>query len=280
MLFFRVRKVAALAMWTTGLLVAAFAEGTVAELNPEAAGRPALLNDAFNALLEHQGRWAYTETQTGVQDGKPRAESSFRVDPSAPYAEQHVPLKIHGKPPTEKQLKEAADRGERAAKRRLEQMEKIPKSLVAEEKPKVHRADEVRLWVSGQRITPQLDQAKIVTEDDKSVTYEVPMHLEGKGEAHGFLDKFELTACINKVSRQFERATIRQRASLRVKLIAKVSDTVLEFEFSTPDPRYPSVPTKFTADGHVSLLFGKVHIMHSESVRSEFRHMTPYDALG
>jgi len=51
------------------------------------------------------------ETQTGLQDGKSRAESSFRVDPSARYAEQRIPLKIRGKPPTEKQLKEAADRG-------------------------------------------------------------------------------------------------------------------------------------------------------------------------
>jgi len=107
---------------------------------------------------------------------------------------------------------------------------------VVDENPKVRRADEVHLRVSGQKVTPQLDQGKVVKEDETSVTYEVPMHPEGNGEANAILDKFELTARINKESHQFERATIRQRASLRVKLIAKVSDTVLEFEFSTPDP--------------------------------------------
>src|SRR5882724_5368990 len=118
MLFNRCREIAALAAWVTGLSAMVFAEGAAPVPGAEAMGRPALLNDAFNALLEHQGRWAYVETQTGLQDGKPRAGSSFRVDPSARYAEQRIPLKIRGKPPTEKQLKEAADRGERAAKRR------------------------------------------------------------------------------------------------------------------------------------------------------------------
>jgi len=127
-------------------------------------------------------------------------------------------------------LKEAADRGERAAKRRFEQQQKVQELPVVDENPKVRRADEVHLRVSGQKVTPQLDQGKVVKEDETSVTYEVPMHPEGNGEANAILDKFELTARINKESHQFERATIRQRASLRVKLIAKVSDTVLEFE--------------------------------------------------
>jgi hypothetical protein len=277
MLFSRGREFAALAAWLTGLSALAFAEGAVTEPVRGATGRPALLNDAFNALLEDQGRWAYTETHTGVRDGKPLDESSFRVDPSAPYAEQNQPLKISGKPPTEKQLKEAADRGELAGKRRLEQQQKIPAAPVAEEKPKVHRADEVQLRVGGQNVTPQIDEAKVVKEDETSVTYEVPMHPEGRGDANAMLEKFELTARVNKRSHQFERATIRQRAPLRVKLIAKVSDTLLEYEFSTPDPRYPAVLTKFTVDSHVTLLFGKVHAMHHEGVRSELRHVTPYD---
>jgi hypothetical protein len=148
---------------------------------------------------------------------------------------------------------------------------------VEEEKPKVRRADEVHLWVSGQLVTPEIDRAKVVQEDEISVTYEVPMHPEGKSDANAMLDKFELTASVNKESHQFERATIRQRAPLRVKLIAKVSDTLLVFEFSRPDPRYPSVLTKATVDTHVVILFGKVHAMHNEMVRTELRHVTPYD---
>jgi hypothetical protein len=275
--YFRVRKYVALAAWVTGLSALAFAEGPGAEPTAGATGRPALLNDAFNALVEDQGRWAYTETHTGVRDDKPRGETSFRVDPSAPYAEQRLPLKIGGNPPTEKQLKEAAERGERAAKRHHEQQERLPEVPVAEESPKVRRADEVQLWVSGQLVTPEIDQAKVVKEDEASVTYEVPMHPKGKSDASAMLDKFELTASVNKGSHQFERATIRQRAPLRVKLIAKVSDTVLVFEFSRPDLRYPSVLTKAVVDTHVTILFGKEHAMHNELVRTELRHVTPYD---
>jgi hypothetical protein len=283
MLFLRVRKCAALAAWVTGLSALAFAEGAAAEPTPGAMGRPALLNDAFNALVEDQGRWAYTETHAGILDGKPRGESSFLIDPSVTYAEQRKPLKIRGKPPTEKQLKEAADREERAAKRRHEQQEKLPEAPATEEKtkaeenPKVRRADEVHLWVSGQLVTPEIDQAKVVKEDETSVTYEVPMHPEGKSDANAILDKFELTARVSKGSHQFERATIRQRAPVRVKLIAKVSDTLLEFEFSTPDARYPSVLTQVTSDSHVTLLFGKDHAMHNEMIRTKLRHVTPYD---
>ncbi len=261
----------------------AFAEDPVAEPAAIVPGRPALLNDAFNALIEDQGCWAFTETHNGIKDGKPRAESIFRFDPSVTYAEQRIPLKIGGKPPTEKQLKEAADNGERAAKRRFEQQQKQPAAPeeptapMAEEQPKVRRADEVKLWVSGQLVTPEIDHAKVVLEDETGVTYEVPMRPEGKGGASAMLDKFELTARVNKVSRQFERATIRQRAPLRVKLIAKVTDSVLVFEFSTPDPRYPSVLTKATADIRVALLFGKPRVMHNEMVRTELSHVKPYD---
>lgn len=283
MRFYHVRKGAALAAWVIGLLVKAFAEGTTAEPVTASIGRPALLNDAFNALVEDQGCWAFTETHNGANDGKLRAESIFRCDPSLTYAEQRIPLKINGKPPTEKQLKEATDRAERAAKRRYEQQQKQPAAPeepaapLAEDKPKVRRADEVKLWVNGQLVTPEIDHAKVVSEDESSVTYEVPMRPEGKGGASAMLDKFELTARVNKVSHQFERATIRQRAPLRVKLIAKVTDSVLVFEFSTPDPRYPSVLTKATVDVQVALLFGKPRAMHNEMVRTELRHVKPYD---
>jgi hypothetical protein len=37
------------------------------------------------------------------------------------------------------------------------------------------------------------------------------------------------------------------------------------------------VLTRAIADGHVRILFGKEHIIHSEMVRTELRHVTPYD---
>ena len=277
MLFSRVRTYAALAVWMIGLSAMAFSDGVAAEPATSGTGRPPLLNDAFNALVEDQWRWAYTETHLGENDGKAFGETSFRVDPSVTYAEQRKPLKISGKPPTEKQLKKAADDGERAAKRRHDEQEKVPAAPVDEKKSEMRRADEVQLWINGQRITPEVDHAKVLKDDETSVTYEVPMHAEGKGDANSIFDKFELTARVNKASHQFEHATIRQRSPMRVKLIAKVTDAVLEFEFSTPDPRHPSVLTKAIAYAHVRILFGKEHVMHNEMVRVELRHVTPYD---
>jgi hypothetical protein len=64
---------------------------------------------------------------------------------------------------------------------------------------------------------------------------------------------------------------------MRVKLIAKVTDSLIDFEFSTPDPLHPSVLTRAIAEGHVRILFGKEHAMRSEMVRSVLRHVTPYD---
>jgi hypothetical protein len=278
MLFSLSRKLVVLMAWVTGLSAMAFAEAAAAEPAAGAKGRPALLNDAFNAFLEHQGRWAYTETHSPLGfSGRSGGETILRFDPSRRYAEQFVPVKLRGKTPSEKECKQWAERGEKAAKQRLDREQKLAAQSTGEEKPAVHPGDEVQLRVSGQIVTPELDRAKVVQEDETGVTYEVPMHPEGRGDANAMLDKFELTTRVNKQTHQFERATIRQRAPLRVKLIAKVTDTLLVFEFSTPDPRYPSVVTKFIADGHLALFFGKGHAMHNESVRTELRHVTPYD---
>lgn len=268
---------AALAACMNGFSVLAFAEGAATDTVSRSTARPALLNDAFNALLEDQGRWAYTETRAGAVDGKTGGETIFRIDPSLPYPEQNKPLKIRGQEPNEKQLKEAAARAESTAKRRFEQRKKDAEANVASEKPALHRSDEVKLWVAGKVVTPDLDHAKVVQDDQTSVTYEIPMHPEGKNNSDTLFDKFELTARVGKESHQFERATIRQRTSMRVALIAKLSETELVFEFSRPDPRFAAVPTKFTSDAHFKVLFGKEHIRHSESVRTELRHVTPYD---
>jgi hypothetical protein len=273
MLSSRALKIAALAACMNGLSAIACAKDVAAP----STGRPALLNDAFNALLEDQGHWAYTETRAGTVDGKPGTETIFRIDPSRPYAEQNKPLKIRGKEPSEKQLKEAADRAESAAKRRLEHRQKEADANPTSENPSAHRSNEVKLSVAGKVVTPDLDHAKVVQESATSVTYEIPMRAAGKNESGGLFDKFELTAQVSKESHQFERAMIRQRTSMRVALIAKLSETVFAFEFTRPDPRFAAVPTKFTSDAHFKILFGKEHIRHSESVRTELQRVTPYD---
>jgi hypothetical protein len=271
MLSSRALKIAALAACMNGLSAIAFAGDAAAP----STSRPALLNDAFNALLNDQGRWAYIETRIGTVDGKVGGETVYRIDPSLPYAEQNQPLKIRGKTPTEKQVKEAAQRAETAAKRRLEHRQKDAEANPTSENPTAHRSAEVKLSVVGRIVTPDLDHAKVVQDNPTSVTYEIPLRAEGKTSS--LFDQFELTAQVGKESHQFERAVIRQRSSMRVALIAKLSETVFVFEFTRPDPRFSSVATKFTSDAHFKVLFGKEHIRHSESVRTELQRVTPYD---
>ena len=262
--------------WVTGMLAVIFPGGAAAQPVADATEPAALIKDALNALVEHQGRWAYTETTTGVgRDGKPLAESSVRFDPSAVYAEQRKPILVQGKPPSEKQLKEAAERGEREGRRRFDERQRLAAASVTEESAADQKTEEIHLWVAGKKAKPLIDQAKVVDENETSVTFELPMQAEGGGQK--LLNKFELTARVNKQSRHFERATIRQREPLRVKLIAKISDALLTIDFSTPDPRYPSVPTTFTSDGGVALFFGKMKMGHVEMVRTELKHVTPYD---
>lgn len=265
-----------LVAWVTGMLAVIFPGGAAAQPAADAMESAALLKGALNALVEDQGRWAYTETRTGVgRDGKPLAESCVRFDPSAVYAEQRKPILVQGKPPTEKQLKEASERGEREGKRRFDERQRLAAASVTEESAANQTTEEIHLWVAGKKATPLVDQAKVVGENETSVTFELPMRAEGGGQE--LLNKFELTARVNKQSGQFERATIRQRETMRVKLIAKISDTLLTIEFSTPDPRYPSVPTTFISTGSVAVLFGKAKEARVEMVRAELKHVTPYD---
>lgn len=234
-----------------------------------------LINDALKAVLDHQARWAYTETRIGMdREGNPTQPSIHRFDPSKPYAEQYTPILVRGKPPTEKQRKEAAERGQRIAQRRLDAQAKSLGLAAAPERAS-SRVDEVNLRVRGRKVVPQIDRAQVVAEDDATVTYSVP--LLPPGEKDRMLEKFELTARINKSSRQFETVTIRQQAPMRVKLIAKVSAMLLQIDFSTPDPRYPAFATKMTARGSVALLFGQRRDFAVESVRTELQHVTPYD---
>ena len=228
-----------------------------------------MLDDAFNAFLEGQGRWAYTETHSGSDlDGKPKGETIFRVDPSLPYKEQFIPVKLGGKTPSEKQLKQWALRGESGAKRRQEHE--------VDEKSAVYRHEDIHLWINNQKVTPELERAVVVAEDENSVTYEVPMRKEG-GADGALFDKFQLTARVSKQQHQFERVTIRQRSPMRVKLIAKLSEGLIEIEFGSPDTRFPALPIKTSSRMTINLFFGKAHTVRDLGVNTDLKHVTPYD---
>ena len=247
-----------------GLLFAASLVLTAAP----ASARPPLLDAAFNSFLEHQGRWAYTETHSGVSaDGTPTAETIIRVDPSQPYSQQRVPIKLSGKTPSEKQLKEWAERSEQESKRRQSEGPSAPLGSLG--------AEEFHLQIFGNLVVPELDRATVLAEDDIAVTYDVPMHKVGDTVSKPF-DVFQLTARVNKEQRQFERVTIRQRVMVRVGG-GKNSDGLTEIEFASPDPRYPAVPVKSTSRSTNKPLFGKANTRGNNAVRTDLKHVTPYD---
>jgi hypothetical protein len=213
-------------------------------------------------------------------------ETVVRVDPSKPYAEQRVVSKINGKPPSEKQVKKMREVAERFAKTKEKQQMAIKAPPVIDESklpkpPEKTAAEKYRLNLNGQRVTPDFAHASVVKEDETGVTYLVPLRVDGKGDINlrDVFDKFELTARVNKERKQFEHVSFHQTASMRVKLVAKISETQVDIEFTQPDPKYPTlaVPTKMTAKGDVALFFGKDHEISSENVRTDVRHVTPYD---
>jgi len=213
---------------------------------------------AFNAYLEHQGRWAYTETHFGK--GQPPIESIFRFDPSLRYAEQYQPIKLAGNGPTEKQIKRWAQRGEKEAERR--------------EKNIGPHEGEVHLRIYNENVTPLIDQAVLISEDEASATYEIPMRRKDSNDA--LFDKFSLTARVSKRRPDFEKVTIRQLTTVRAGA-GKFSEGLIEIDFSVPDSQFPAVPVKFTSSTTNKPLLGKAHVLRNIAERIDLKHVIPYD---
>ena len=230
------------------------------------AATPSLLGEAFDKLMVNQGHWAYTQTQAvGGLTAKLKRETVLRVDPSKTYAEQFKPLKIGGEPPTPENLEEFRGIGERVARRRLRE----------ERESDVHGGDQLKIRLNFRTVTPDLEHATVLAEDRTSVTYMVPLRTNGNGGGSPF-DLFQATARVNKQRREFEHATFRQREPMRVELVAKVSDAVIDCEFGPVDPNFPAVITRETQRATVRVLFVK-RVLSFEMVRSDFRRVTPYD---
>lgn len=252
------------------MLLAACPKGAAAESQPSAAtvtGRPPLLAAAFDAFLASQGQWAYIEMHAGIgSDGQRHGESILRIDPSQPYAQQIVPLKLNGQTPTEKQIKDWAARNEEIAQRRNENAN--PKNTLQEN-------EEYHLRVGNQDVTPLLDRATEVAEDNASVTYAVPMRLAGRADAPLF-DTYRLTARVNKQQQQFEHVTLRQQKSYKIGA-GTYSDGLIEIDFARPDARFSAAPVKRTFIQTNKPLFGRPHQWHEVIERTDLRHVTPYE---
>jgi hypothetical protein len=251
-------------------LIAALARPAAGGDLPPAPGAPpaapALLEDAFNKLMENQGHWAYTQAQTlsGVTAALGR-ETVFRFDPSKVYAEQFAPLTVEGRPPTTRERDEFRDIGERVAKHRLREKRETDR----------HTGDELQLNLNFKIVTPDLAKATVVGETATSVTYAVPLREKGSAGGPAF-DQFQVTARVNKQRHEFEHATFRQRTPMRVDVVAKVSDAVIDCDFAPVDPAFPAVITNESEQATVRLLFVK-RVLKVEVRRNGFARVTPYD---
>lgn len=249
------------------IMLVGWLTGVAAETGP-AAGRNAFLDRAFNAFLEHQGRWAYTETRYGAgPEGKAaEAQTVVRVDPSQPYPKQFTPLQVQGKPPTPKQIAEWETYAEKTAKRRIE--------ATVSGSPVASARDSFYLQLPGQKVKPLLDEAVVSAETEACITYRLP--LRKWGETEGRFEQFELEVCVSKQRPDFERVTIRQLAPLRAGA-GKYWGGLTEIEFAVADPQYPAVPVKLTTATTNKPLFGKERERGNVSLRSDLRHVTPYE---
>jgi hypothetical protein len=227
---------------------------------------PPLLEDAFNKMIDNQGHWAFTQVQTltGFTAALGR-ETVFRFDPSKPYAGQLAPLKVEGHDPTDRERREFREIGERMAKRRAEDKRDTTR----------HTGDELKINLNSRIVTPDLLHATVVNEDATSVTYAVPLREKGAAGTSAF-EGFEVTARISKQRREFEHATFRQRAPMRVDVVAKVSDAVIDCEFAPADPAFPAVIMVEHEQATVRILFVK-RVLRVEVRRSTFERVTPYD---
>lgn len=248
-------------------MLAGWLTSMAAETNPMAGSSP-LLDRAFNAFLEHQGRWAYTETRYGMNpEGKPTAvKTMVRFDPSLPYPKQYSPTQVFGKPPSPKQIEEWETYGEKTAKRRIE--------ATVSGVPVAPSREAFYLQLPGQKVKPLLDQAVFRSENETSVTYEVP--LRKWDETEGRFEQFELEVRVSKQRPDFEHVTIKQKSPLRVGA-GKYSGGVTDIEFAITDPRYPAVPVKITSSTTNKPLFGKERARSDVSIRTDLKHVTPYE---
>jgi hypothetical protein len=246
------------------LLIVAQGRAAVAAPPPTDSAVPPLLLDALTKLSEDFDHWAYTETRTSTDpNGKPKGETVIRFDPSKRYAEQYMPLRIDGQPPTERQLGSYQKRGERRGDRLMRD----------EAAGKTPGPDLPRLHLGGDNSAIDLEHATIAGEADTAVTFSVPL----RKDAYGTLpvEKIELLARVNKERRAFENVSLRVRESFRVKLLVKVKGGEASVDFGVVDPKFVPVMTSMSGEGTATVLFIKFGGSFDVK-RTDFRRVKPY----
>lgn len=224
------------------------------------AAVPQILQDALKKLSGDTDRWAYTQTAIQKDDkGKTKSEVVLRFDPSKPYAEQYTPVKIDGKVPSDSQVRKYRRQGER----RGERIERGEATGVVESSSQRKSLGELM----------DLEKATVAEENEKTITYEVPLKKEGNDRLPP--EKFRVTARLSKELQALENVSATLRAPLREKLIMKLSSGEGHIEFKTVDPKHPPQLTEIRGSGSGSILF--VPIGRSYELRREdHKRVKPY----
>ena len=218
-----------------------------------------MLQDALKKLAQDTDRWAYTQTAVETDDkGKTKSEVILRFDPSKPYADQYRPVKIDGKEPTEAQLRKYRKMGEKRGAA-IEQGDVAVTTAPSKRKSVGELMD--------------LERATVAAEDEKSITYEVPLKKEGNDRLPP--EKFRVTARINKEQRAFENVSATLRSPIREKLVVKVNSGEGHIDFRTIDEKYPPQVAEIRGNGSGSILFVPIGRSY-ELRRDEYKRVRPY----
>ena len=246
--------------------------GLAAGLRAEDPARPAtpeevvLFKEAVKNTTQDTEHWAYTETTVMKSTkGKVREETVVRFDPSKPWPEQYTPLKIEGKPPTDRQLKKYRERGEKRGERLVRAAE--PVDATTPDKPAAVKPDK------GKKVTLDLDNPRVLKDEGDRLVYEAALKATAKDIP---VDKFEVRVVVGKAARQVEHISLRLRGSFRVKLVAKVKAGEASADFAVVDPKYGPVMTAATGSFGASLLFVPVSGIFTNT-RTEWERVKPYN---
>jgi hypothetical protein len=221
----------------------------------------ALLNEVLQKVAADYRRWAYTEHRI-VRDEKGRVKSDvvLRYDPSLPYAEQWVPLKVDGKEPSEREHAKYRRKGEREAPHDAS-------------RPGQFRTDNSRhRQTLGELI--DVPRSSIASETDRHLVFEIPLLKFGNERFPP--EKFQVLARVSKEGSLLENIAVRLRESFRSKLVVKVKSGEGSLDFAVVNPKYPPALVGVGGDASASVLF--VSIGGSvELKRTELKHVKPFD---
>lgn len=218
-----------------------------------------LLNEVLHKTAGDFHRWAYMEHRV-LRDEKGRVKSEvlLRYDPSKPYAEQWMPLKIDGKEPSEREKAKYRRRGEKGAP--AEQMLTKPDP------------DSRQRRSLGELI--DVMKSSIASESETHLVFEVPLLKVGNERFPP--ENFLVLARVRKEGGLLENIAVRLRESFRSKLVVKVKSGEGSLDFAPVDPRHPPTLVAIEGDAVASVLF--ISIGGSlELRRTELKHVKPFD---